>query len=60
MSEPPLLEGTEGEDSVFWPAVAQQKPALRKRVLTELGDRAGQFTVRYVSGGVRMERIRDA
>lgn len=48
----------ESGDSCFWPAVAQDKPALRKRLLTELGDRASGFSVRYGNGGVTLTRLR--
>jgi hypothetical protein len=51
------LDGMNPRDAVWWPGVAQEKPAIRKCVLAELGDQANLFSVRYVSGGVRMERL---
>lgn len=41
----------------FWRAVAQQKPALRKAILADLGGAKGTYSVRYVGGGVSLERL---
>lgn len=44
-------------DSIHWRAVAQEKPALRKALLADLEGAQGTYSVRYVSGGVRLERL---
>lgn len=44
-------------DSVWKAAVAQGKVALRKRWLAEASMLTGEYRIRYVSGGVRAERI---
>lgn len=41
----------------YWRAVAQQKPALRKAILADLAGAKGTYSVRYISGGVRLERL---
>ena len=44
-------------DAIFWRAVAQGKPALRKAVLADLASAQGVYSVRYVGGGVQLERL---
>jgi hypothetical protein len=44
-------------DAIYWRAVAQEKPALRKAVMADIADARGTYSVRYISGGVRLERL---
>lgn len=43
--------------SVFWRAVAQEKPALRKEIMAQLINFEGDYSVRYGSGGVTIRRL---
>ena len=44
-------------DAIYWRAVAQEKPALRKAIMQDIAKAEGEYSVRYVGGGVRLERL---
>ena len=44
-------------DAIYWRAVAQQKPAMRKSIMADIAGAQGEYSVRYVGGGVRLERL---
>lgn len=44
-------------DVIIWRAVAQEKPALRKALIQRIAQFEGEYSVRYVGGGVELRRL---